>query len=99
MDTDPNNLTSKEINPLTSIDKCEDELWPNHLAPQTIPAGKETEEYLIDGKSCRDTLREFNTTNHEYYPGDLVVAKSEKITNAYRSICGFNINRSLLMKK
>ena len=59
MDTTPNNFTSKEVNPLASLDEWEDDVLQRYPDPDSIANAKTTEEYRNYDAPARDTVKEF----------------------------------------
>jgi inositol oxygenase len=52
-----NQFTSKEINPLGSLDEWEDDLLERYPDPETIAQAKSTEAYRNYEEPARDTVR------------------------------------------
>ncbi len=98
MDTDPNNLTLKEIIPTLSTYKCKDEIRQNYPVPKIIVPGKETEKYLNDGKSAMHTPGQFYKLNHACYHCDFAVEKQENCETLWTHKC-LQPTGLLLMKK
>jgi inositol oxygenase len=72
---EPNNLSSAEKNPLSSLDVWEDDLLERYPDPESIATGKTTEEYRNYETPGRDTVREFYRLNHTYQTYDFVQQK------------------------
>jgi inositol oxygenase len=70
-----NQFTSKEINPLGSLDEWEDDLLERYPDPETIAQAKSTEAYRNYEEPARDTVREFYRLNHTYQTYDFVMEK------------------------
>jgi inositol oxygenase len=66
MCTTQNNFTSKEVNPLTSLDEWEDDVVQRYPEPYSITTAKTTEEYRNYDEPARDTVKEFYRLNHTY---------------------------------
>jgi inositol oxygenase len=75
MSTKPNQLSSKEINPLGSLDEWEDDLLQRYPDPDTIAKDKSKEEYRNYETPPRDTVKEFYRLNHTYQTYDFVMEK------------------------
>lgn len=69
------NFTSKEINPLGSLDEWEDDLLERYPSPEKIATAKATEAYRNYEEPARDTVREFYRLNHTYQTYDFVMEK------------------------
>jgi inositol oxygenase len=68
-------FTSKEINPLGSLDEWEDDLLERYPDPEKIATSKTTEAYRNYEEPGRDTVREFYRLNHTYQTYDFVMEK------------------------
>ena len=68
-------FTSKEINPLGSLDEWEDDLLERYPDPEKIATSKTTEAYRNYEEPARDTVREFYRLNHTYQTYDFVMEK------------------------
>ncbi len=76
MNTASNNqFTTKEINPLESLDEWEDDLLKRYPDPEQIATSKSTEEYRNYEEPRRDTVKEFYRLNHTYQTFDFVQQK------------------------
>src|SRR3984885_13855228 len=54
------------LNPLSSLDRWEADLLERYPDPESIAAGKATEEYRNYESPGRDSVREFYRLNHQY---------------------------------
>ena len=70
-----NQFTTKEINPLASLDEWEDDLLKRYPDPEEIATAKSTEEYRNYEAPARDTVKEFYRLNHTYQTYDFVQQK------------------------
>jgi len=70
-----NQFSSKEINPLGSLDEWEDDLLERYPDPEKITTAKATESYRNYEEPARDTVREFYRLNHTYQTYDFVMEK------------------------
>lgn len=70
-----NQFTSKEINPLESLDEWEDDLLKRYPDPEEIAGSKATEAYRNYEDPARDTVKEFYRLNHTYQTYDFVMNK------------------------
>jgi inositol oxygenase len=70
-----NQFTTKEINPLESLDEWEDDLLKRYPDPEQIATSKSTEEYRNYEEPGRDTVKEFYRLNHTYQTYDFVQQK------------------------
>ena len=70
-----NQYTTKEINPLSSLDEWEDDLLKRYPDPEEIASSKSTEEYRNYDEPARDTVKEFYRLNHTYQTYDFVQQK------------------------
>lgn len=59
-------LTTKELNPLESLDHWEDDLLERYPDPEAIATSKSTEAYRNYETPGRDTVKEFYRLNHTY---------------------------------
>lgn len=75
MDTRQNAFTSKEINPLNSLDEWEDAVLQRYPEPGTIAKEKSEAEFRNYDSPERDTVREFYRLNHTYQTYDFVQEK------------------------
>jgi inositol oxygenase len=75
MSTPHDNLSSKEINPLGSLDEWEDDLLQRYPDPDTIAKDKTKDEYRNYDDPTRDTVKEFYRLNHTYQTYDFVKEK------------------------
>jgi len=73
-----NNLSSKEINPLGSLDEWEEDLLERYPDPEKIATAKSTEAYRNYEEPARDTVREFYRLNHTYQTYEFVMQKREQ---------------------
>ena len=71
-------FTSKEINPLGSLDEWEDDLLERYPDPEKIATAKTTEAYRNYEEPARDTVREFYRLNHTYQTYDFVMEKQRQ---------------------
>ncbi|NSL88976.1 inositol oxygenase family protein [Chitinophaga solisilvae] len=71
----PRSFSEKEINPLESLDQWEDAVLERYPSPESIAAGKSTDEYRNYDNPERDTVREFYRLNHTYQTYDFVTQK------------------------
>jgi len=71
-------FTSKEINPLGSLDEWEDDLLDRYPDPEKIATAKTTQEYRNYEETTRDTVREFYRLNHTYQTYDFVMEKQRQ---------------------
>jgi inositol oxygenase len=55
-----------DLNPLSSLDQWEADLLERYPDPESIAAGKTTEEYRNYESPGRDSVREFYRLNHQY---------------------------------
>ena len=62
-------------NPLNSIDEWEDDVLLRYPTPDSIAAGKGTDEYRNYDTPARDTVKEFYRLNHTYQTFDFVQQK------------------------
>jgi len=69
------NKQLSESNPLSSLDVWEDDLLERYPDPESIAAGKSTEEYRNYETPGRDSVREFYRLNHQYQTFDFVQQK------------------------
>jgi inositol oxygenase len=67
-----------EAVPLKNLDEWEDDLLRRYPDPDTIVAGKTTEEFRNYENPERDTVREFYRLNHKYQAYDFVMQKREE---------------------
>ena len=74
----PNNLSSKEINPLGSLDEWEEDLLERYPDPEKIATAKSTEAYRNYEEPARDTVKEFYRLNHTYQTYEFVMQKREQ---------------------
>ncbi|CAN5418139.1 hypothetical protein BH11BAC3_BH11BAC3_37520 [soil metagenome] len=72
------NFTSKELNPLHSLDQWEDDVLERYPDPEAIATDKSTEEYRNYESPGRDTVKEFYRLNHTYQSHDFVVEKRDE---------------------
>jgi len=70
-----NQFTTKEINPLASLDEWEDDLLKRYPDLEEIATAKSTEEYRNYEAPARDTVKEFYRLNHTYQTYDFVQQK------------------------
>jgi inositol oxygenase len=75
MGTIKKNLSSKEANPLTSLDEWEDDVLQRYPEPDRIATSKTTEEYRNYEAPSRDTVKEFYQLNHTFQTYDFVQQK------------------------
>lgn len=73
-----NQFSSKEINPLGSLDEWEDDLLQRYPDPEAIATAKATEAYRNYEDPARDTVREFYRLNHTYQTYAFVREKQEQ---------------------
>lgn len=73
--TSQNQFTTKEVNPLNSLDEWEDDLLKRYPDPEQIATSKSTEEYRNYEEPVRDTVKEFYRLNHTYQTYDFVQQK------------------------
>jgi len=73
-----NNLSSKEINPLGSLDEWEEDLLERYPDPEKIATAKSTEAYRNYEEPARDTVKEFYRLNHTYQTYEFVMQKREQ---------------------
>lgn len=71
----PEKFSSKEINPLGSLDEWEDDVLQRYPDPETIAKEKSKEEYRNYDDPSRDTVREFYRLNHTHQTFDFVQQK------------------------
>ena len=71
----PKPLSDAEANPLSSLDVWEDHLLERYPDPESIAAGKSTEEYRNYESPGRDSVREFYRLNHKYQTYSFVLEK------------------------
>ncbi len=75
MNTTKQPFTSKEVNPLNSLDRWEEDVLMRYPEPETIAKEKATEAYRNYDTPERDTVREFYRLNHTYQTYDFVQEK------------------------
>ncbi|KAH0533555.1 hypothetical protein FGG08_007673, partial [Glutinoglossum americanum] len=68
-------FTSKEVNPLNSLDRWEEDVLMRYPEPDTIAKDKTTDAYRNYDTPERDTVREFYRLNHTYQTHDFVQEK------------------------
>ncbi|MEP7252394.1 MAG: inositol oxygenase family protein, partial [Ginsengibacter sp.] len=77
MNADQNTFSSKEINPLVSLDEWEDDVLQRYPQPDSIAPVKSTEAYRNYEEPARDTVKEFYRLNHTYQTYDFVKEKRD----------------------
>jgi inositol oxygenase len=75
MATHNEKLSSKELNPLGSLDEWEDDVLQRYPDPDTIAKEKSKEEYRNYEAPARDTVKEFYRLNHTYQTYEFVQEK------------------------
>ena len=68
-------FTSKEVNPLASLDEWEEDVLKRYPEPDSIATAKKTDEYRNYDTPQRDTVKEFYRLNHTYQTYDFVQEK------------------------
>lgn len=86
-----NQFTSKEINPLGSLDEWEDDLLDRYPDPEKIAQAKATEAYRNYEEPARDTVREFYRLNHTYQTYDFVMEKGGNTFLSTKRKCPFGM--------
>ncbi len=75
MQSQTQNLSIKEINPLKSLDEWEEDVVERYPDPESIAENKSTEEFRNYETPGRDTVKEFYRLNHTYQTYDFVKEK------------------------
>src|SRR6185312_6724550 len=76
MENQQQGLTSKEINPLESLDEWEDDVLERYPDPEA-ETFKTKEEFRNYDNPVRDTVKEFYRLNHMYQSYDFVKEKKK----------------------
>ena len=77
MQSNNQNLSSKEINPLQSLDEWEEDVLVRYPDPE-IETSKSKEEFRNYESGTRDTVKEFYRLNHKYQTYDFVLEKKNQ---------------------
>lgn len=75
MQNQEQNFTTKEINPLQSLDEWEDDVLQRYPDPGTTTSNKTKEEFRNYESPVRDTVKEFYRLNHKFQTYDFVKEK------------------------
>ncbi|MGH2566163.1 MAG: inositol oxygenase family protein, partial [Ginsengibacter sp.] len=72
------NLSSKEINPLQSLDEWEEDVLERYPDPEATLSSKGKEEFRNYEVPVRDTVKEFYRLNHKYQTYNFVLQKKNQ---------------------
>ncbi|HUZ59397.1 MAG TPA: inositol oxygenase family protein [Hanamia sp.] len=72
------NFTSKEINPLQSLDEWEEDVLERYPDPDTITSNETKKEFRNYETTVRDTVKEFYRLNHKFQTYDFVTEKKNQ---------------------
>jgi inositol oxygenase len=78
MDHNKQEISSKEINPLNSLDEWEEDVLERYPDPEIENSSKEKEEFRNYETPRRDTVKEFYKLNHKYQTYDFVEEKKKE---------------------
>jgi inositol oxygenase len=77
MQTDQQSFSSKEVNPLASLDEWEEDVLVRYPDPEVKTSNKSQEEFRNYDNPVRDTVKEFYRLNHTYQTYDFVKEKKD----------------------
>jgi inositol oxygenase len=78
MDNNKHEISSKEINPLNSLDEWEEDVLERYPDPEIENSTKAKEEFRNYETPGRDTVKEFYRLNHKYQTYDFVIGKKKE---------------------
>src|ERR1039458_5593433 len=78
MDNNKHEISSKEINPLISLDEWEEDVLERYPDPEIENSTKAKEEFRNYETPGRETVKEFYRLNHKYQTYDFVIGKKKE---------------------